>query len=109
MKTKLEHFIHSAGFTSCLASIASILMGLLVGLVLLYAFNAPFALYGFKQILTAGFSALDKLAKVLYQAAPLKPACSTSAPPDNTPLAPFSPSPRPSSSSSPGTSPWWPV
>ena len=37
MKTKLEHFIHSAGFTSCLASIASILMGLLVGLVLLYA------------------------------------------------------------------------
>ena len=46
-------------------------MGLLVGLVLLYAFNAPFALYGFKQILTAGFSALDKLAKVLYQAAPL--------------------------------------
>ena len=54
MKTKLEHFIHSAGFTSCLASIASILMGLLVGLVLLYAFNAPFALYGFKQILTAG-------------------------------------------------------
>ena len=71
MKTKLEHFIHSAGFTSCLASIASILMGLLVGLVLLYAFNAPFALYGFKQILTAGFSALDKLAKVLYQAAPL--------------------------------------
>ena len=71
MKTKLKHLIHSAGFTSCLASIASILMGLLVGLVLLYAFNAPFALYGFKQILTAGFSALDKLAKVLYQAAPL--------------------------------------
>lgn len=95
-------------------------MGLLVGLVLLYAFNAPFALYGFKQILTAGFSALDKLAKVLYQAAPLimtglsvgfafKTGLFNIGAPGQYTIAPFSPSPRPSSSSSPGTSPWWPV
>ncbi len=71
MKTKLQHFVRSTGFISCLASIASIILGLLVGLILLYAFNAPFALYGFKQILTAGLGALDKFAKVLYQAAPL--------------------------------------
>lgn len=71
MKTKLRHFAQSAGVTSCLASVASILVGLLVGLALLYGFNAPFALHGFKQILTAGFASPDKLAKVLYQAAPL--------------------------------------
>ncbi|MEA5059558.1 MAG: ABC transporter permease [Candidatus Pelethousia sp.] len=71
MKIRLQHFVRSAGFISCLASIASIFVGLLVGLVLLYAFNAPFALHGFRQILTAGFSSLDKLAKVLYQSAPL--------------------------------------
>ena len=71
MKTKLQGFLNSAGFISCLASIASIIVGLLVGLILLYAFNAPFAMHGFRQILTAGFSSLDKLAKVLYQSAPL--------------------------------------
>ena len=71
MKTKLQHFLRSAGFASCLASIASILVGLLVGLILLFAFNAPFAMHGFRQILTAGLASLDKLAKVLYQSAPL--------------------------------------
>lgn len=68
---RLQSILRSAGFISCLASIASIIVGLLVGLVLLYAFNAPFATHGFRQILTAGFSSLDKLAKVLYQSAPL--------------------------------------
>ena len=71
MKTNLQHFLRSAGFASCLASIASILVGLLVGLILLFAFNAPFAMHGFRQILTAGLASLDKLAKVLYQSAPL--------------------------------------
>lgn len=68
---KFKRLIQSPGFASCLASIVSIVAGLLVGLVLLFAFNAPFATHGFKQILTAGFSSLDKLGKVFYQAAPL--------------------------------------
>ncbi len=68
---KLKRVFSGTGFSSCLASIASIVAGLLVGLALLFAFNAPFALQGFRQILTTGFGSLDKLAKVLYQAAPL--------------------------------------
>ncbi len=68
---KIKHFVHKKGFISCLASLASILVGLLVGLVLLFAFNPPFAMHGFRQILVTGFASLDKLAKVLYQAAPL--------------------------------------
>lgn len=68
---RIKRIVQSPGFSSCLASIASIIAGLLVGLVLLFAFNAPFALQGFRQILVTGFGALDKLAKVLYQAAPL--------------------------------------
>ncbi len=71
MKTKLRHITHSSGFVSCLAAVASIIVGLLVGLVLLYIFNPPFAWSGFINMLTAGFRALDKLAKVLYQSAPL--------------------------------------
>ncbi|MDR0839842.1 MAG: ABC transporter permease [Christensenellaceae bacterium] len=71
MKKKLKDFIRSAGVTGCLASLASIAAGLLVGLALLFAFNAPFALQGFRQILTTGVISLDKFAKVLYQSAPL--------------------------------------
>ncbi len=71
MKHKLERLIHSPGFTSCLASIASVIVGLIVGLILLLAFNAPYAMNGFGKILTAGLGSLDKLAKVLYQSAPL--------------------------------------
>ncbi len=59
------------GFISCLASLVSILAGLLVGFILLLCFNASYAGYGFGQILTAGISSSDKIAKVLYQAAPL--------------------------------------
>ncbi|HWR19785.1 MAG TPA: ABC transporter permease [Clostridia bacterium] len=71
MKTQLKRLIRSAGFTSCMASISSVFVGLMVGLVLLFAFNAPHAMNGFGKILTAGLGSLDKLAKVLYQSAPL--------------------------------------
>ncbi len=63
--------VRKQGFISCAASVVSILAGLLFGLVLLFCFNAPEAMYGFKTILTTGIKNSDKLAKVLYTAAPL--------------------------------------
>ncbi len=57
--------------TSLIASLISILIGLVIGLILLFCFNANFALTGFKNLISSGFSAPAKFAKVLYQAAPL--------------------------------------
>ena len=59
------------GGASFLASVISILIGLVFGLILLLALNAGNAFYGFGKIVAAGFSSSDKFAKVLYQAAPL--------------------------------------
>ena len=59
------------GFNSLLASLISILCGLVVGLILLFCFNAGFAISGFGSLLFSGLSSLSKFAKVLYQAAPL--------------------------------------
>lgn len=53
------------------ASLISIGVGLLFGLIVMLLFSPPHAFYGFSRILFAGFSASDKFAKVLYQAAPL--------------------------------------
>ena len=58
-------------FTSLVASLISIAAGLLLGLILLYVFNAGKALYGFENMLTNGIRNTDKMAKVLYTAAPL--------------------------------------
>lgn len=57
--------------TSVIASLISILCGLVVGLVVLFLFNADFAWAGFRQLVSAGVSTPAKFAKVLYQAAPL--------------------------------------
>ena len=59
------------GGTSFVASVISILIGLVFGLILLFALDAGNALYGFGKIVAAGISSSDKFAKVLYQAAPL--------------------------------------
>ena len=59
------------GLLSVLASVISILVGLLFGLLLLLAVNPAMAFPKFGELLTAGLSSLPKLAKVLYQAAPL--------------------------------------
>ena len=59
------------GVVSCAASLISILAGLLVGFVLLLCFNAPYAVYGLKKILTTGLNSMDRFAKVLYQTTPL--------------------------------------
>ena len=59
------------GLISVLASVISILVGLLFGLLLLILVNPTMAFPKFGELLTAGVSALPKLAKVLYTAAPL--------------------------------------
>ena len=61
----------SQGLISSLASLLSIAGGLVVGFLLLIVFNPPFATYGLTRILTTGIASLDKLAKVMYQSAPL--------------------------------------
>ena len=69
MKNRNTH--SSQALISTLASLLSIAVGLLVGLLLLFILNANFALSGFGKILTTGLASSEKLAKVLYQAAPL--------------------------------------
>ncbi|MBR3271432.1 MAG: ABC transporter permease [Clostridia bacterium] len=59
------------GLISILSSVISILIGLLFGLILLLIVNPAQAFPKFGEMLTAGFSSAPKLAKVLYQAAPL--------------------------------------
>ena len=71
MKNKLKAFLKSKAFISCLASIISILIGLLLGFLLLMIFNSSKSIAGFKSLLSAGVSTPQKFAKVLYQAAPL--------------------------------------
>lgn len=58
-------------YTSLMASLISIAAGLLLGLILLFVFNPSKALYGFENMLTNGIRNTDKMAKVLYTAAPL--------------------------------------
>ncbi len=67
----LKNLRKKPGVASCAASLISILAGLLVGFVLLIAFNAPYAVYGLKKILTTGVGSMDRFAKVLYQTTPL--------------------------------------
>ena len=78
-----------SGFISCLASLLSIAVGLLVGLVVLFSLNAPYALVGFNRILTTGVASLEKLAKALH----LKRVCLILAPRDSTRWARSAPSP----------------
>ncbi|MDR0464220.1 MAG: ABC transporter permease [Treponema sp.] len=54
-----------------LSSVTAIIVGLLAGLVILFATNAPQAFFGFGAILTGGFSDLNNLGQVLYFATPI--------------------------------------
>lgn len=71
MKNKIKNFFQGRAFISLLASIVSICIGLILGFLLLIVFNKTKALSGLNALLTTGFSSPDKIAKVLYQAAPL--------------------------------------
>ena len=68
---KHNSFFSNPGFVSFLASIISIICGLLIGYILLIIFNSSHANEGLIHLLTAGISSPAKFAKVLYQAAPL--------------------------------------
>ncbi len=63
--------LHIPGATSFFASLISIGVGLLFGLILLLILNPDFAGRGFVSLVSAGLKSSDKFAKVLYQAAPL--------------------------------------
>lgn len=71
MKNKIKNFFQGKAFISLLASIISICIGLILGFLLLIIFNKTKALSGLNALLTTGLSSPDKMAKVLYQAAPL--------------------------------------
>lgn len=71
MKNKIKNFFQGRAFISLLASVVSICIGLILGFLLLIIFNKTKALSGLNALLTTGLSSPDKIAKVLYQAAPL--------------------------------------
>ena len=71
MKIKNRKFMQSKGLSSFLASIASIGIGLIFGYIILAFINPSMSLYGLGKILFAGAGSAEKIAKVLYQAAPL--------------------------------------
>ena len=67
----MKKLLQKKGMTSVLASVISIVVGLLFGLVVLYIVNAPMAWECFVSMLTTGLASPAKFSKVLYQAAPL--------------------------------------
>lgn len=71
MAEQKKRTLRIPGSTSILASLISIGVGLVVGLILLFVLNARAAGGAFVSLITAGFRSSDKFAKVLYQAAPL--------------------------------------
>ena len=71
MENKKRRSLRIPISTNILASLISIGVGLVVGLILLYVLNAKAAGGAFISLITTGFRSSDKFAKVLYQAAPL--------------------------------------
>ncbi len=71
MESKKRRSLRIPISTNILASLISIGVGLIVGLILLYVLNAKAAGGAFISLITTGFRSSDKFAKVLYQAAPL--------------------------------------
>ncbi|MBP6492129.1 MAG: ABC transporter permease, partial [Clostridia bacterium] len=68
----LKNTLLSDGFNNAYASIFSILVGLLVGLIVLFLSNSAEAVDGFVIILKGGFSTGAKgMGQVLYFATPL--------------------------------------
>lgn len=63
--------MNKRGIVNVIASVISILIGLLVGYVLLVVFKPAASTSGLINILTTGFKSTEKFAKVLYTAAPL--------------------------------------
>ena len=66
-----KKLITSKGSIAFMGTMISIIMGLVLGLILLFASNSPKALDGFARILTTGFSKPENMAKWIYQMTPL--------------------------------------
>ena len=70
-KQNKQPLLQHPAVVGVLASLLSIVIGLVLGFVLLVLLNPSASVGGMKAMLTTGFSNMDKLGKVLYQAAPL--------------------------------------
>ena len=70
-KQNKQPLLQHPAVVGVLASLLSIVIGLVLGFVLLVLLNPGASLGGMKAMMTTGFSSMDKLGKVLYQAAPL--------------------------------------
>jgi simple sugar transport system permease protein len=71
MREKKKRSFRLPGMTSFFASLISIGIGLVFGLILLIVLDAKASGGAFVSLVSAGFRSTDKFAKVLYQAAPL--------------------------------------
>lgn len=68
---RLKLALDKPGFKSFVSSVISIGIGLFLGYLILIILDAGNSTNAIENVLTSGFSAPDKFAKVLYQAAPL--------------------------------------
>jgi len=66
-----ENFLARPVASNLIAAAASVAIGLLFGFIVLLFINSCRAAFGISSILLTGFSSANRLAKVLYQAAPL--------------------------------------
>ena len=67
----MREWLKKRSVLNCISSLVAILAGLVLGLILLYCFNAPKAMTGFRNMMLTGITSMDKLGKVFYTAAPL--------------------------------------
>ena len=70
-KKSKRPLLQNPGVVGVLASLLSIVIGLVLGFILLVVLNPGASLEGMRAMMTTGFASMDKLGKVLYQAAPL--------------------------------------
>jgi simple sugar transport system permease protein len=68
---KIKSKLLGSGSASIIASLISIIVGILFGCIMLFIIKPAAAPNGIVSMLTAGFSSPEKFSKVLYQAAPL--------------------------------------
>ncbi len=66
-----KKLIASDGSVRFMGTVVSIIMGLVLGFILLLAFNTQFALPGLGRILTTAFSDAKNFTKLLYETTPL--------------------------------------
>ncbi|MEM1484616.1 ABC transporter permease [Oscillospiraceae bacterium PP1C4] len=71
MSTKIKRLLHGDGLASFASSLMAILVGLLVGFIILLISNPTQALGGFSAILIGGFVDMKNLGQVFYFATPI--------------------------------------